>query len=217
MKSDELAPPHFPEDTPDTRFPEGRVHGANKTAEPPLQHRPHPFALSYGENGAKIAYGQFTWHMAVIDFYFNTSDDGLDDTPLERAGQDAIDGVNVKIPTIDSSTGDPMDRNMPNVYHELDGYGDVYLVWRMVFNEEPNVVTQCYVEVGTGTTIADAAGVTVDATTYNRFDGSGTSSAEEEGTYRIKLGSVTEDALVTQDISSDVHWSFFLMERELTA
>jgi hypothetical protein len=173
--------------------------------------------LSYGENGAKIAYGQFTWHVSVFDLLFNNSDDGLDDTPLERAGQDAIDGVNVVVPRLDDYTGDLMDRDIPNVYHELDGYGDVYLVWRLEFAEAPDIVTQCYVEVGTGTTIAEAAGVTVDATTYNRFDGSGTSSAEEEGTYRIKLGNVTEDALVTQDISSDVHWSFFLMERELTA
>ncbi len=126
-----------PENITTNGFPEGHVGGANNPAAPPFTHRPHAFAMMHGDGGPKVAYGQLAWRIDVLQLSFATGSG-----PVDEAGQLAIAAFNIKIPTIDSSTGDPMDRNMPNVYHELDGCGGVYLVWRMVFNEEPNVVTQ---------------------------------------------------------------------------
>ena len=183
-----------------------------------LYHRPHPFALMHGANGAKIAYGQLMWRVDVIDFYFTTASEGSGGgvEPMDSAGQDVIDGVNAVIPTLNDHNGDAMDPTIPNGYHELDGYGDVYLVWHLEFGES-EILTECWVEVGTVTTVVDATAVPNAATTFNRFNGVGTATGQQSGFYRIKLGTVTEGALVTQDVSSDVHWSFFLIERELTA
>ena len=184
-------------------------------------HRPHPFALYHGNNGAMVAYGQLMWRVDVIDFLFTTSSDGAGGyvvDPMDSAGQDAIKKLNVVIPKLNNSNGDPMDPTVPNVYHQLDGYGDVYLVWHMEFNES-EIVTECFVEVipegGSGTTPSEAAAVSTSHTTFNRFQSVGTSSSHLSSYYRVKLGTVNRDELVQQDISSDVYWSFFLIERLL--
>jgi len=210
----------IPENIPDTGFPEGYVNAANNPAEPPLQHRPHAFALMHGDGGAKIAYGQFMWRVDVIDFHFTqeSSGSGSGILPSDAVGQDVIDGVNVVIPTLNDFSGDAMDPTIPNIYHQLDGYGDVYLVWHAELGES-EILTECCVEVvaegETGIAIVDAASVAAGAATLNRFTGVGTSSGQQSGMYRVKLGTVNEDDLITQDISSDVYWSFFLIERVL--
>jgi len=205
--------PAGPENIPDTGFPEGHVSAANNPAEPPLQHRPHAFALMHGDGGAKVAYGQLAWRIDVLQLSFATASG-----PVDEAGQLAIAAFNIKIPTIDSSTGEPMDRTAPNTYNQLDGYGDVYLYWETSLSEEEleDRVDACWVQVGGSSPAEDELdAVTTAAGAFGRFyPTTGSPSTEQlEGTYRVKLGTVNEDELVKQDHASDVYWSTVLLER----
>jgi len=165
----------------------------------------------HGDGGAKVAYGQLVWRIDAIDIHFGSTSD-----VVEEVGQDAIAAFNVKIPTIDSSTGEPMDRTVPNTYNQLDGYGDVYLYWTTALSEEDMAdrVDACWVQVGGTPAEAELAAVTTGSSGFHRFHPY-TDTAEDHrvGTYRVKLGTVDEDELVKQDHASDVYWSTVLLER----
>jgi hypothetical protein len=114
-----------------------------------------------------------------------------------------------------------MDPTIPSIYHQLVGYGDVYLCWKVNTENVGNEVEKCWVQVGdpdgnpiggitTGTTTTDrrAAGVPNDAT--------GQPEGGDEGVYKIKLGTVTIDNQITQNVSNDVSWNTVVMDRLLT-
>jgi hypothetical protein len=195
------------EDIPPTTYPDGSVIGSfdagtNPPEDPEILHRPHAFALMHGDGGAKVAYGQLLWRIDELNFWYKLKtateldDEGVGSGNVTAAhghgksGQAAVDGLNAKVPTIDTEDGASMTSGInfndnDTKYHQLDGYGDVYLYWKVDLDHADRV-TKCW--------------VTVDGTTA-------------QGTYRVKLGSVNEDAQVTQDISSDVYWSIVLLKR----
>jgi hypothetical protein len=134
-----------------------------------------------------------------------------------QSGQAAVGGLNVKVPTINTEDGAVMSSGInfndnDTKYHQLDGYGDVYLYWKVDLDDDDNdKVTKCWVTVDGGTAQSDIPAVDNSFTALDRQNtGNGTI---EVGTYRVKLGSVNEDEQVTQDISSDVYWSIFLLMR----
>jgi len=190
-------------------------------------HRPHAFALYHGEHGAKVAYGQLLWRVDRVDFAFS-ADTAPPPPPTGKcvgAGQTrAIKGLEVAIPTVKSPDGPAMDPTVPNIYHELDAYGDVYLYWKVELDDsEGSILAQCWVEV-TKTVDGEEVGATetndIDTvatanTTHDRFTGAG--SSDSEGIYRVKLGAVKENELVTQDISTDVYWSTVVLTRDQTS
>jgi len=189
--------------------------------------RPHAFALSHGKDGAKVAYGQFLWRIDTLIIELSSVAGPSATATVEGAGQDAISGLNVRVPTINSPFGDAMDPAIPNIYHQLVGYGDVYLYWTTDLdavdaedNHVPaNRVDACWVVVGgdRAEDELDAVDATSSQTGFDRTDtttGTYCPTADQKaGTYRVKLGTVNEDEEIIQDHSSDVFWSIFLLKR----
>ena len=224
-------PPPELEPIPEGSRPEGSVIGNFSASTMEVDgghtleyHRPHAFALMHGDNGAKIAYGQLLWRVDRVDFAFaaNSGEDPITTVgKCTGAGQTrAIKGLDVVIPTLNDPNGDAMDPTTPNIYHQLDGYGAVYLVWHVELDES-EILTECWVEV-TQTVDGEEVGATATndidtvATTntdHDRFAGAGV-GVDSSGIYRIKLGTVNEDELVTQDISTDVYWSTVVLTRD---
>tara|TARA_Y100000114_G_scaffold34084_1_gene29466 strand:+ start:2086 stop:2766 length:681 start_codon:yes stop_codon:yes gene_type:complete len=216
------------EDIPPTVYPDGSVignfdAGTNPPEDPEILHRPHAFALMHGDDGAKVAYGQLLWRIDQINLFYAL--DGSDGSLLDegtasgvanpahghaRSGQNAVGGLNAKVPTIDTEDGTAFSSSLETKYHQLNGYGDVYLYWKVDLDHADRV-TKCWVTVDGTTAQNDVDAVPIGFTLVDRL--TATSSTDHEGTYRVKLGSVNEDAQVTQDISSDVHWSICLLGR----
>ena len=213
-----------PENIPNTVFPEGHVDAANNPAEPPLQHRPHAFALMYGSGGAKIAYGQLFWRIDNLHFDFVNPGSGAPVT-FNGVGQGrAIKGFDVEIPHIDGPTGTSMSsdvdgrsgESMPNVYLQLDAFGTVYLYWTVSLEDSDGPQVNSWVEVGGSTSVTDIAAVASANTTHHRLHtlaGIAATEGTTDGTYRIEIGTVNDDASITQKLSSDVFWSTVVMTR----
>tara|TARA_R110002020_G_scaffold107193_1_gene249152 strand:- start:343 stop:1056 length:714 start_codon:yes stop_codon:yes gene_type:complete len=230
------------EDIPPTAYPDGSVIGSldasgNHPESPEILHRPHAFALMHGEDGAKVAYGQFIWRRDVLALAYSLAsvDGALEESHANGiSGQAAIEGLNVEVPTIDTAGGAAMSAGInfndnDKKYHQLNGYGDVYLYWRVNLDwtqdkedadaaaEPPEV--QCWVTVDGTTGQVDVPALDYPAGGYsahNRITGAIAGvddKANGAGTYRVKLGTVNEDAQVSQNISSDVHWSYLVLVR----
>lgn len=226
-----------------TVFPDGADRGdidasGNPYDNPYLLHRPHAFALMHGDGGAKIAYGQLIFRIDQINLSYKENSDGTllaDDIDTASgspagttnaahqqglSGQDAIEGLNIKVPTIDTEDGKEMSANINDIdengiptglkYHQLNGYGDVYLYWKVDLDHEDRV-TKCWVTVDGTTAEDDVEAVAVGHSAVNRLVA--TSSTNHEGTYRVKLGTVNDGTPIHQNISSDVHWSITLLAR----
>jgi len=136
------------------------------------------------------------------------------------SGQDAIEGLNIKVPTIDTEDGKEMSANINDIdedgiptglkYHQLNGYGDVYLYWKVDLDDAARV-TKCWVTVDGTTAEDDVDAVPIGHSAVNRLVA--TSSTNHVGTYRVKLGTVNDGTPIHQNISSDVHWSITLLAR----
>ena len=73
------------------------------------------------------------------------------------------------------------------------------------------VVQKCWVQVGDpGTSPISSIGVSKDVT--DRLDNTPENSSTL-GTYRVKLGSVTTDTRIKQEVSSDVCWRPVVLDR----
>jgi len=192
-----------------------------------LYHRPHSFALMHGDGGAKIAYGQLLWRVDNLDFHFDGNSVSGSSGPCSGAGQTdtlnrPIKGLEVVIPTVGSPDGPAMDPTIPNIYHELDAWGDVYLYWKVDLSVT-EILTECWVEVTKtvdgeevgATDVIDIRAVAIANTDHDRFAGAPLADEDIIGVYRVKLGTVNKKgpALITQDISSDVYWSTVVLTR----
>ena len=224
-----------------TVFPDGTPAGeidasGNPYDNPYLLHRPHAFALMHGDGGAKISYGQLIFRIDQINLFYKTNADdtlfaddidtssGSDSTNAAHqqglSGQDAIEGLNIKVPTIDTEDGKAMSANINDIdedgtptgakYHQLNGYGDVYLYWKVDLDDDDRV-TKCWVTVDGTTDQDDVDAVAIGFLAVNRLVA--TSSTNHVGTYRVKLGTVNDGVPIHQNISSDVHWSITLLAR----
>jgi hypothetical protein len=214
-------PPIELDPIPDPAYPEGSVVGnfdgsGNPYEKQELLHRPHAFALMHGDDGAKVAYGQLMWRVDRVDFAFEGDSVGGSDGNCIGAGQGrAIKGLDAVIPKLNSSSGDAMDPTIPNIYHQLDGYGDVYLFWEVDLAES-EIVVSCWVEASgapSGETPNDIDDFDTGNADHDRFAGVD-GSLDSTGIYRVKLGTVNEGALIAQDISSDVYWSTVVLTRD---
>ena len=206
------------EDIPPTTYPDGSVIGSfdagtNPPENPELLHRPHAFALMHGDDGAKVAYGQLLYKIDILTLNYVDLGSGIG-FANNGAGQDAIGRLIAVVPKLDTSDGESMSGGInfnddDTKYHQLDGYGDVYLNWTVALDEDgSDHVTECWVSTTAGSQI-DVPALSVDNTASD-FDSRGSDAA---GSYRVKIGTVNEDAQVTQLISSDVHWNIFALKR----
>ena len=220
-----------------TVFPDGTPAGdfdasGNPYDNPYQLHRPHAFALMHGDGGAKISYGQLLWRIDTL--IIELSSVGSLGNTLVGAGQEVIDGLNVKVPTIGSADGKSMSPNINDIdedgtptglkYHQLDSYGDVYLYWTTDLDAKDdsgthvpeNRVDACWVQVdGVAENELDAVAITPRS--FDRADdttgGSCPTVDQKVGTYRVLLGTVNEGEQIKQYHSSDVFWSIFLLKR----
>tara|TARA_R100000084_G_C4651471_1_gene149997 strand:+ start:860 stop:1558 length:699 start_codon:yes stop_codon:yes gene_type:complete len=199
---------------------------AGQIEEPPLQHRPHAFALKHGDGGAKIAYGQLFWRIDHLDFQFETGSTSAGGTVTYGdclgAGQPrAIKGFDVTVPRVDSSSGALMSAavdgvagdGIPNVYHQLDAFGTVYLYWTVELDNTSNIVTNAWVEVPTSSSTTDLNSIDTGNSPHNRISGSPNGDGITDGTFKVEIGTVTEGAPIQQKLSSDVFWSTVVMTR----
>ncbi len=219
---------------PAPEHPSGSVIGSidasvNYPEEDELRHRPHAFALMHGENGAKVAYGQLLWRMDTLIIELSSA--ASLGNALVGAGQEAIEGLNVRVPTIGSAGGESMSAGInfndnDKKYHELGEYGDVYLYWTTDLDAEDdagdfdpaNRVDACWVQVGATPAEDELDEVGILPNAFDRTDADATggncpTEAQRVGTYRVKLGTVNEDEEIIQNHSSDVFWSIFLLKR----
>jgi len=129
---------------------------------------------------------------------------------VDKMGQLPIPDITQQVPNIDTEDGDPMTSQIPNDYFQLTGYGDIYLVWKVDLELSP-VVQKCWVQVGDpGSSPISSIGVTKEVT--DRLDNTPENSSTL-GTYRVKLGSVTNDNRIQQAVSSDVCWRPVVLDR----
>ena len=134
---------------------------------------------------------------------------------VDSMGQFAIPEITQQVPNIDTEDGDPMLSEIPNEYFQLTGFGDVYLVWKVDLELEPPV-QKCWVQVG-DPSASPISSTGVDKTETNRLSETPVEgSTATEGTYSVKIGTVTEDNRIQQRVSGDVSWRPFVLDRTRT-
>ena len=188
---------------------------------PEFLHRPHAFALTHGDGGPQIAYGQLFFRRDLLTLSYQPSNfgDSVDDT-IETAGceQGIIEPLVAHVPKIDSTSGDEMDPDMPNVYHQLgNGYGDVYLYFTIAFSGgygggDTTGISNVYVKVqpagSADDSVTDVAAMSFSSAPYGALG-----ENSRTGVYRVKLGTVVEDEPIKQFVSTDVYFSVLQMDR----
>lgn len=175
--------------------------------------RPHPFALIQGEDGAKVALGQFLWRIDAITIHY----EDVSGQHNRDAGQDVIDGWTAVLPTVNDADGNYLTTNEQNSFDQLIGWGNVYLYWEVDLDEtngtDSSPITSCYVTTSTPS-LLDVAALSMGSATSDRLLASG--GVEVTGRYRVLLGYVPEDGVIAQYTASDVCWPMFVLKRLLT-
>tara|TARA_Y100001963_G_scaffold138440_1_gene203229 strand:- start:5288 stop:6334 length:1047 start_codon:yes stop_codon:yes gene_type:complete len=140
-------------------------------------------------------------------------------TYCSGASQEAIGNITQQVPKYPTEDGTAMDPEINDTkYHELGEYGDVYLCWKVDLENVGGEVEKCWVQVG------DPAGDGINEvpmgneTTDRRAAGdpkvgTGQPEGDDEGVFKIKLGTVNENDPVIQKVSSDVVWTPTVMDR----
>ena len=131
---------------------------------------------------------------------------------VDSMGQFAIPEITQQVPNIDTEDGDPMLSEIPNEYFQLTGFGDVYLAWKVDLELEPPV-QKCWVQVG-DPSASNISSTGVDKTETNRLSEiPDKDNIATEGTYSVKIGTVTEDNRIQQRVSGDVSWRPVVLDR----
>ena len=140
-------------------------------------------------------------------------------TYCSGASQEAIGNITQQVPKYPTEDGTAMDPEINDTkYHELGEYGDVYLCWKVDLENVGGEVEKGWVQVG------DPAGDGINEvpmgneTTDRRAAsdpkvGTGQPEGDDEGVFKIKLGTVNENDPVIQKVSSDVVWTPTVMDR----
>jgi len=100
---------------------------------------------------------------------------------------------------------------IPNEYFQLTGFGDVYLVWKVDLELAPEV-QKCWVQVG-DPSASPIAGIGIARSATDRLDDDPEDDTGTEGTYSVKIGTVTEDNRIQQRVSGDVSWRPVVLDR----
>ena len=138
-------------------------------------------------------------------------------TYCSGAAQEEIGNITQQVPNVDTKDGNPMKavvhgENNEDPYHQLSSYGDVYLVWEVDLEKGKfNEIINCWVQIGEPDPFAISS-VDMGTSTTGRRD-EVQQDGSTEGTYHVKLGSVSEDNKITQNVTSDVVWSPTVMDR----
>lgn len=138
-------------------------------------------------------------------------------TYCSGAAQEEIGNITQQVPNVDTKDGNPMKavvhgENNEDPYHQLSSYGDVYLVWEVDLEKGKfNEITNCWVQIGEPDPFAISS-VGMGTSTTGRRD-EAAQDGSTEGTYHVKLGSVSMDNKITQNVTSDVVWSPTVMDR----
>lgn len=132
-------------------------------------------------------------------------------TYCDGAGQSSINNITQQVPNINEKDGEAMDSKLDGVhtFHQLDGYGEVYLCWEVDFEESPNV-QKCWVQIG-----VPVGSVTGPISIGNDTTGRLTDPPDDfaVSTYHVHIGTVNLNERVVQKISSDVSWQPIVMDR----
>ncbi len=192
----------------------------------------------HGDEGAKIGYGRLYYRSDAIqiigggieiEWEYTLSSSSLahfalslpdphDSTYAEQihtCHQSAISGLTATTPRIGSPTGDTMDSEVPNVYHQLEGYGDVYLYFSLDI-AATNPVYNVYVKVGLNDPddAQEVGAVDQGFVSHTLNDGdTGDGDYDPTGVYRVKLGTVNEGESIKQSVTTDVFYSALLFTR----
>jgi len=137
---------------------------------------------------------------------------GAQITYCSGAGQSSINNITQQVPNINEKDGAAMDSKLDGVhtFHQLDGYGEVYLCWEVDFEESPNV-QKCWVQIG-----VPSGSVTGPITVGNTTTGRLAQPPDPDyvvSTYHAHIGTVNLNERVVQKISSDVSWQPIVMDR----
>lgn len=151
--------------------------------------KPHSFALAHGDGGAKIAYGEFIWWLNRLTFTLGSSSLNLVDQP-------AVSSPTQIVPTIQG--GNPMTDDVPNNYHQLDAYGDVWIYWELTATGYD--VNVCDIRVGAKPSTVDIPSLTTTGTPAI------VRNSWTEGKFTLQIGTVNEGVAIEQNISSDIYW-----------
>tara|TARA_R100000664_G_C2729885_1_gene120725 strand:+ start:270 stop:707 length:438 start_codon:yes stop_codon:yes gene_type:complete len=133
-------------------------------------------------------------------------------TYCSGAGQSAINNITQQVPKINEKDGEAMDSKLDGVhtFHQLDGYGEVYLCWEVDFEESPNV-QKCWVQIGVPSGSVTGA-VSIGTDTTGRL-AQPPDPNYAVSTYHVHIGTVNLNERVVQKISSDVSWQPMVMDR----
>jgi len=130
---------------------------------------------------------------------------------VDKMGQTAIPEITQQVPNVDTEDGTPMSSEIPNEYFQLTGFGDVYLVWKVDLELAPEV-QKCWVQVG-DPSASPIAGIGIARSATDRLDDDPEDDTGTEGTYSVKIGTVTEDNRIQQRVSGDVSWRPVVLDR----
>ena len=158
-------------------------------------HKPHAFALTHGDGGAKIAYGELHYGVTIQEVKRVDLDEGK--TVVESITQEPIRETRVCVPEWD---GEELEPKVPNEFTQLDGYGEIFLYWEYELGSGGDV-TVCEVRVGRPEEL--------DISFLNEElhrSGSGGSGGGCTGKFAILLGVVNEGDPIQQKATSDIPW-----------
>lgn len=154
--------------------------------------RPHAFALTHGDGGAKIAYGELHYGVTIQTVTL-TEIDG--EQVVKSITQNPIEETKVCVPEYNSVELDP---EVPNIYTQLSGYGDIFLYWEYDLGAG-GAITVCEVRVGRP--------VEEDITFLDEdLTRTADSNGECDGKFAIQIGTVNVGSPIIQKVSSDVPW-----------
>jgi hypothetical protein len=158
-------------------------------------HKPHAFALTHGDGGAKIAYGELHYGVTIQEVKRVDLAEGK--TVVESITQNPIQETKVCVPEWD---GEELDPKIPNEFTQLDGYGEIFLYWEYELGSGGEV-TVCEVKVGRPEEL--------DISFLNeelKRSGGGGSGGGCTGKFALLLGIVNEGEPVQQKATSDIPW-----------
>lgn len=170
---------------------------ASEGGEQPI-FKPHAFALTHGDRGAKVAYGELHYGV-TIQTVTRTEINGQ--KVVESITQEPIQETRVKVPEWE---GTPLDPKIPNNYTQLDGYGEIYLYWEYSLGSG-GTITVCEIRVGRPEA-QDITFLNEDLLREEVSGSGGSGSAGCIGKFAIKLGTVEEGSEIEQNVAGDVPW-----------
>ena len=158
-------------------------------------YKPHAFALTHGDGGAKITYGELHYGVTIQEVTRVALASG--ETVVESITQSPIQETKVCVPKWKTVVMNP---EIPNKSTQLDAYGEIYLYWEYSIGNGGSVTT-CEIRVGRPVE-QDISFLNED---LERGDG-GELGFGCVGKFALHIGTVNVGSPVIQKVTSDVPW-----------